>query len=444
MVAYEQFEQDLREGLAHLYDPAYRPSALLLSVLGHDTEQSTESVQAALIQAIEGLAPGPQVPATARIRRIHQLLSVRYLQNLCQDEAAERLGITPRHLRREQQQAISVLARRLWEESRTGMAGRSPAGGAASGAKAKSADESEAAAANQGREAAETDPAGAWRSQVKEEVACLQRGAPGGVAAPLVVANVAETMRSVVDMARALTAKRGIALRLELVEPELMAAVHPSGLRAILLTGIMETARNMTSGDLALSARRRRGRVGISISACPAPSSRTREDDLRELLAAQGGALLVRESDTTAFLELVLPSTEKVKVLVVDDNADLVHFYDLYTAGTQYQITNIQEGERAFRAIEDSPPGIIVLDVMLPDMDGWELLSQLHAHPATCSIPVIVCSVVREEELAMALGAALYVAKPVRRQQFLSALDQALNQAAAATAPDRASSAATC
>jgi len=438
MVAYEQFEQDLREGLAHLYDPAYRPSALLLSVLGHDTEQSTESVQAALIQAIEGLAPGPQVPATARIRRIHQLLSVRYLQNLCQDEAAERLGITPRHLRREQQQAISVLARRLWEESRTGMAGL------ASGGKAKSADESEAAAANLGREAAETDPAGDWRSQVKEEVACLQRGAPGGVAAPLVVANVAETMRSVVDMARALTAKRGIALRLEHVEPELMAAVHPSGLRAILLTGIMETARDMTSGDLALSARRRRGRVGINISACPAPSSRTREDDLRELLAAQGGALWVREGDTTASLELVLPSTEKVKVLVVDDNADLVHFYDLYTAGTQYQITDIQEGERAFRAIEDSPPGIIVLDVMLPDMDGWELLSQLHAHPATCSIPVIVCSVVREEELAMALGAALYVAKPVRRQQFLSALDQALNQAAAATAPDRASSAATC
>ena len=445
MAAYEQFEQDLREGLAHLYDPAYRPSALLLSVLGHDTEQSTESAQAVLIQAIEGLAPGPQVPATARIRRIHQLLSVRYLQNLCQDEAAERLAITPRHLRREQQQAISVLARRLWEESRPGTAGRATAGGAASPGKVESAPpESEAAAANQGREAAETDPTGDWRSQVKEEVACLQRGAPGGVAAPLVVANVAETMRSVVDMARALTAKRGIALRLEHVEPELMAAVHPSGLRAILLTGIMELARDMTSGDLALSARRRRGRVGISISACPAPSSRTHEDDLRELLATQGGALLVREGDTTASLELVLPSTEKVKVLVVDDNADLVHFYDLYTAGTQYQISNIQEGERAFRAIEDSPPGIIVLDVMLPDMDGWELLSQLHAHPATCSIPVIVCSVVREEELAMALGAALYVAKPVRRQQFLSALDQALNQAAAATAPDRASSAATC
>jgi len=444
MVAYEQLEQDLREGLAHLYDPAYRPSALLLSVLGYNTEQSTESVQAALIQAVEGLTPGPQVPATARIRRIHQLLSVRYIQNLCQDEAAERLGITPRHLRREQQQAISVLARRLWEESRTGMAGRATAGGAASGGQARSAQESEAAAADQGREADETDPAGAWRSQVKEEVACLQKGAPGGVAAPLVVANVAETMHSVVEMARALTGRRGIALRLGNVQPELMAAVHPSGLRAILLTAIMETARNMTSGELALSARRQRGRVAISISACPAPSSRTHEDDLRELLAAQGGALLVREGDGSASLELALPSAKKVKVLVVDDNADLVHFYDLYTAGTQYQISDIQEGERVFKAVEDSPPEIIVLDVMLPDMDGWELLSQLHEHPSTCSIPVIVCSVVREEELAIALGAALYVAKPVRRQQFLSALDQALNQAATATAPDRASSAATC
>ena len=80
---------------------------------------------------------------------------------------------------------------------------------------------------------------------------------------------------------------------------------------------------------------------------------------------------------------------------------------------------------------EEIKPDIIVLDVMLPDVDGWELLSQLHEHPLTRSVPVIVCSVVGEEDLALALGAKVYLPKPVRRQQFLQALDQAVNQAAA-------------
>ena len=79
--------------------------------------------------------------------------------------------------------------------------------------------------------------------------------------------------------------------------------------------------------------------------------------------------------------------------------------------------------------VEACAPSIIVLDVMLPDMDGWELLAHLHEHPPTRSIPILVCSVVREEELALALGAKLYLSKPVRRQQFIQALDQALRGA---------------
>ncbi len=70
---------------------------------------------------------------------------------------------------------------------------------------------------------------------------------------------------------------------------------------------------------------------------------------------------------------------------------------------------------------------MIVLDIMLPDIDGWELLTNLHEYPGTRAIPVIICSVVKQEELAEALGAALYVAKPVMRKQFIEALDTVFN-----------------
>ena len=78
--------------------------------------------------------------------------------------------------------------------------------------------------------------------------------------------------------------------------------------------------------------------------------------------------------------------------------------------------------------VEAHRPDLIVLDVMLPDpdMDGWKLLMQLHGDAKTRAIPVVVCSVVREIELALALGAAVYVPKPVARRDFLAALESAL------------------
>jgi CheY-like chemotaxis protein len=134
----------------------------------------------------------------------------------------------------------------------------------------------------------------------------------------------------------------------------------------------------------------------------------------------------------------------KVNVLVVDDNPDLVHFFRRYAVGTRYEVAALGGGERIFETVQALAPQIIVLDVMLPDRDGWELLSQLHEHPATRSIPVIVCTVVREEELALTLGASLYVAKPVGRQAFIQALDQVLSRAATASSRAHASSATAC
>jgi CheY-like chemotaxis protein len=66
---------------------------------------------------------------------------------------------------------------------------------------------------------------------------------------------------------------------------------------------------------------------------------------------------------------------------------------------------------------------------MMPRVDGWELLARLRQHPITAEIPVIICSVLADEELAHSLGATAVVRKPVTKQAFLTALDRAIGPA---------------
>jgi CheY-like chemotaxis protein len=67
-------------------------------------------------------------------------------------------------------------------------------------------------------------------------------------------------------------------------------------------------------------------------------------------------------------------------------------------------------------------PDVIILDIMIPEMDGWQVLQTLHAAPATKAIPILVCSVFYDPDLALTLGAADVLKKPVRKEDLVSAL----------------------
>jgi CheY-like chemotaxis protein len=422
MKTFEEFEQHLRDALTHLYDPSYRPPDFLWTVTGADPEQGVEAVQAAIIQAVEALKPASNVPPNARIRRLYQVLFYRYVQELTQEETARHLGITPRHLRREQQQVVHLLAQRLWEQrrvrellvdDRVQNTIQSPA-----------AIEPEAGST-------------AWRSQVRQELESLQQNAPG------TVADVAATMHGMVKLGSALTSRHGVSLEMKSVQPDLTVSIHPSALRQILITAIEKLVQHMSSGQITLRAERVAERVKITITGDPATTGKPLESDLIwEILMRQEGSIEVKVEGSQISFQVELLSADKVTVLVVDDNAELVNFYQHYTTDTRYQIVHLAEGKRLFETIAAVTPDIIVLDVLLPDVDGWELLTYLHEHPDTQATPVIVCSVVRREELALALGAALYLSKPVRRQHFIQALDRALAQARARASRVEANSAA--
>jgi CheY-like chemotaxis protein/transcriptional regulator with XRE-family HTH domain len=380
--------------------------------LGVDRSQGVGFLQRTLVRAMDGLRPQPTDPPTAPIVRFYKLLSLRYVQGLTQEAAAARLGMDTRYLRKQQQKAVRALARLLWEASQHGPS--------ALGSRARASEIASAEAAE--LEAESPD----WAMQVQQELTSLIQKAPDATA------SVETTLRDVLDLSAALTYQRSIRLSMKTEQPQLQAAIHPSALRQILLAGITSLVQSMACGEIILSAKLAEGSVRITIAATPAgPADPSDLTLIQKIANAYHGTTTLSREDGVTCLLVDLPAcalAARARVLVIEDNTDLVSFYQAYTYGTRYEILHATGARRALEMVEAHRPDLIVLDVMLPDpdMDGWKLLMQLHGDAKTRAIPVVVCSVVRERELALALGAAVYVPKPVARRGFLAALESAL------------------
>lgn len=103
----ETFVRELRSALNHLFDPDFLRKSPLVGILGVGERFDTPSaLQAILNRAIEALKPRPCDPQKAHAQAIYDLLLYRYIQQFNQDEIANQLGISVRHLRRQQNLAI--------------------------------------------------------------------------------------------------------------------------------------------------------------------------------------------------------------------------------------------------------------------------------------------------------------------------------------------------
>ena len=407
METFEIFEQQLRSGLAHLHDPTYQPPNLLFKVTGHQPDEGNKAVQATIQQTIDDFKPVIATQSNARSQRIYKVLFYRYIQGLTQEKTAQKLAITPRHLRREQQQAARSLAQYLWDKYQ--------------------ADRSSSAEHIQADASDPHDSSLTWQSQVREDLSILRQHAPG------MMANISEVIEDTLPIAQVLTSKRTINLRVESIPAGLLVPLHPNTLRQILLAAIDKLSQQMLSGEIVLHIEQPDNKIHLLITGQPATAPASLNSEfIQEVLAGQKDATVHIEIENEyVTFRIILSAANKITVAVVDDNEGMFRLYQRYTMTTKYEIIHVPKGEELFALIETRKPDIIVLDVMLPDVDGWELLTHLHAHSLSQSIPVIVCSVVRRESLAYGLGATNYLVKPIRRRQFIGALDQALSRVVA-------------
>jgi PAS domain S-box-containing protein len=111
-------------------------------------------------------------------------------------------------------------------------------------------------------------------------------------------------------------------------------------------------------------------------------------------------------------------------ILCIDDDQQVIGLYDRYLKPQGYQVIPITHSEAARDAIKRLKPYAVTLDIMMPEIDGWSLLEELKADPETRNTPIIICSIVEEEEKGFSLGASDYLVKPVLEEDLLGALNR--------------------
>jgi two-component system, cell cycle response regulator DivK len=118
-------------------------------------------------------------------------------------------------------------------------------------------------------------------------------------------------------------------------------------------------------------------------------------------------------------------------ILVVEDQPDSRQIIRDMLAGTDYEITEAENGEEALTAIEKQRPDLILMDIQLPIMDGYTATNQIKANPALRSIPIIAVTsyaLASEEKKARAAGCDDYVTKPFSPRQLLAKIRRYLPQ----------------
>ncbi|NJN39731.1 MAG: response regulator [Gammaproteobacteria bacterium] len=114
--------------------------------------------------------------------------------------------------------------------------------------------------------------------------------------------------------------------------------------------------------------------------------------------------------------------SEGARVLVVDDDPTVRELMTRHLTKQGFVILTANNGIEALRLARDAHPAAITLDVMMPDLDGWSVLAALKGDPTLADIPVVLVTIIDDQQRGYALGAADYLVKPIDRKRLIETL----------------------
>ena len=125
-----------------------------------------------------------------------------------------------------------------------------------------------------------------------------------------------------------------------------------------------------------------------------------------------------------------MDSNKEYTIVHIDDDAETINLVKLILAPRRFKVVGAANGEEGLAAIRRLNPDLVLLDLMMPDLDGWEVYHQIRAIPEFQDIPVIVITA-RNENIDRVLGLHIakvdaYITKPFRGQELTECIDKVI------------------
>ncbi len=123
---------------------------------------------------------------------------------------------------------------------------------------------------------------------------------------------------------------------------------------------------------------------------------------------------------------------ERKKVVCIEDELEMIELVKLILGRNKFDVTGAVGGEEGLRKIAEIKPDLVLLDLMMPEMDGWEVYQKMKASEEMRNIPVIVVTA-KAQSIDRVLGLHIarvndYITKPFGPQELLESVDRVLNQ----------------
>ena len=407
------FEEQMRDLLPHVHELTFVEQNSLaqqmLTLLPTSNDTASLRMRTFLFELIEQLKPEAHIPDDAPQWRQYTILRERYVMQRPLWEIEARLALGERQLRREHQRAVGSLA----------VLARSVLAGQAAPLTANAATPEIASSHTPASDALTLE-------------AAVQRLSP--VPRSFGMGELLREVAEVSEHALRMTAPGNHIQLAWRVEPAELTVFTDRGiLHQLLLKLIQYVAQfGVDQAEIALlgevsDARQVRLQVGGQVDAF-APLDHDLLKLCRWLADLLQTELVIALDGPALTAQMHLPTGARLRrVLIVDDEPPAIELFRSYLTGLSFEVETETNSEMALQSALTFRPEVIVLDVMMPAMDGWEVLQRLrHAAPLR-DVPIIACSVLHDAELARALGATQFLHKPILRQQFIRALEAVLH-----------------
>ncbi len=395
MVTHDDLAEHVIEALRSFYDPVrlrLNPLIELLRQYDQDGKPSPAVLRATLRSAIASLQPDSSVPLQADEWLTYRILWLRYVQRQSREAVCAEIGLSQASYYRRRAEALAALAELLWDRYH-------PA-------------EQPVSLSGESHNCAQI--------AITEGLRMMSQCAAQSVA-------IDGMLQSAVEMLDPLTRNKGITLRLAIDGRLPMMYGHPTLLRQKKLYLLTKLLNIPGGSELDIVAAHKGRAVVLTVRRSDVPGvyveAFDRQDGARfceGILNAYGGRLRLQSSERELIVRAELPIHEPKTILVIDDDTDVLLLYKRYLEGFLVEFARREDEVRAALAMRR--PNVILLDLLMPEKDGWDILRYIRGIQQYADIPILVCSVLSQPQLAIAMGATHVLQKPIDQETLLAAI----------------------